>query len=205
MDGFQGRPGAGIERVGWVQVKAVAGLLLEIEGERQEDGASGRGQRGLEGATGGDGEVLDTVELGGPLGPGAGDGDEVGRQDGFGESEAAVLLSGGDEQGGTLAVGVVEHAHGVAEAAGGVEVDDAHGAGGLGQAIGHGQDRDFLEAQDVAEAVVVSEGLVQGQLGGAGVAEDVADTGLGQHLKKSLDAIHEGRLVEAQGSVASFR
>ena len=138
------------------------------------------------------GKSSTTFELGGPLGPGAGDGDEVGGQHGLGEGQAAVLLAGGDEQRRALAVGVVEHAHGIAEAAGGVEVDDADRAGGLGEAIGHGQDGDFLEAQDVLEAVVVGEGLVEGKLGGAWVAEEVSDAGLSQDIEEGLDAVHEG-------------
>ena len=61
-DRFEGGANAGVERARWVEVEAVGLVcLLEVQRQGEEDGAGGRGEGGLDGASGGDGEVVDDL------------------------------------------------------------------------------------------------------------------------------------------------
>ena len=182
------RADAAVGDVGRGQVEPVGGLHLHVERQGEEDRAGRRREGGLDRPPDRGRDVLHPPDLGGPLGPGPGHGDQVGGQDRLLEQQPAVLLAGGHQQRRALAVGVVEHAQGVAQPAGGVDVGHGQAAGGHGEAVGHGHDRDLVEAEDVGEPRVVGQGVDQRQLGGAGVAEDVADAGAGEDLQERLDA-----------------
>ena len=47
-----------------------------------------------------------------------------------------------------------------------------------------------MDAEDVLEAPVAGQGVVERQLGGAGVAEEVAHAGAGQEVEERVDAGH---------------
>ena len=81
-------------------------------------------------------------------------------------------------------MGVVEHAHGVAEARRDVEVDDGELAGGLRVAVGHRHQRSLLQAEDVANVVLDREGVHQRQFGGTGVAEHDPDALLLEQIEE---------------------
>jgi len=89
-------------------------------------------------------DVFDSLDFDRPLGPRSRDFDQVAPKDGFGELETSVLLSGGDDQGSAGAVGVVEHAQGVAEAGADVQVDDGWLSSGLSVPFGDRHHRDLL-------------------------------------------------------------
>jgi hypothetical protein len=163
-------------------------FALQVDRQRQEDRPRGRHERGLHGAAKGRRQILDAIDLGGPLGPGPGDLDHVGIENRLFELQPPVLLAGGDQQRRARSVGVVEHAHRVAQPATDVQIDDARRARGLGIAVGHGHHRHFLQAEDVLDAAVIDQGVHQGQFGRAGIAEEVSHAGLGQHVQKGLDA-----------------
>ena len=61
-------------------------------------------------------------------------------------------------------------------------------AGGLGVAVGHAHRGGLLEAQHVVQVVGGGEGVHQRQLGGTGVAEEVADAFGAQHLQQGVTA-----------------
>ena len=79
------------------------------------------------------------------------------------------LLPGGDQQRRLVGLGVEDRAHGVAHARRGVQVHVAHGARGLGEAVGHAHGHRLVQRQHVAE--VVGEVGQHRQLGGPRVAE----------------------------------
>ena len=89
------------------------------------------------------------------------------------ELQPPVLLAGRDQQRRPFAIGVVEHAHRVAQAAADVQVDDAQRPRGHGIAVGHGHHRHFLQAQDVLKAAIADQRVVQRQLGRARIAEEM--------------------------------
>ena len=60
------------------------------------------------------------------------------------------LLAGGDQQRRLVGLGVEDRAHGVAQARRGVQVHVAHGARGLGEAVGHAHRHRLLQGQHVA-------------------------------------------------------
>ena len=86
-----------------------------------------------------------------------------------------ILLAGGDHQRRARGARVEQVAHAVTEAAGGMQVDHAGLARGLGIAVGHGHHAGFLQAHDVADVLAPDEGVDERQFGGTGIAEDVLD------------------------------
>src|SRR5262249_20199004 len=93
-----------------------------------------------------------------------------------------------DQQWGAFAVGVVEHAHGIAQATAGVEIHQTDLAGGHREAVGHRHDRNFLQAENVPGVMMAGgEGVVQRQLGRAWVAEDIRRD---DKMKERIDSEH---------------
>ena len=114
--------------------------------------------------------------------------DHLAPQDRLFEHQPAVLLAGGDQQRRPFAIGVVEHAHRVAQAARDVQVDDAQAARGHRVAVGHRHHGHFLQAEDVLKPPVADQRVVQRHLGRAGIAEDVPHAEAGEQVEEGLDA-----------------
>ena len=100
---------------------------------------------------------------------------QVGRQDRLGDDEFLVLLAGGHQDRRGRLLGVVQHAHGVAQAGRDMEVRDRELAGRLRVAVRHRHDGGLLQAEHVAQLVLGRERIHQRQLGGAGIAEQDLD------------------------------
>ena len=60
-------------------------------------------------------------------------------------------------------------------------------ARGLRIAVGHGDDRHFLQAEDVLDARILDHGIRQRQLGRARVAEQILHAEIGEHVEKGLN------------------
>ena len=74
----------------------------------------------------------------------------------------------------------------MAEAAGGMQIDDPGLARSLGVAVRHCHDAGLLQAEHVVDALAADQGVDQRQFGGTGIAEDVLDAlglqGFEQHV-----------------------
>ena len=154
----------------------------------RNDRAGGRHHRRLHRAADGRGQVLDALDLVGPFGPRPGRLDHLAPEDRLLQGEAAVLLPGGHHQRRALAEGVVEHPHGVSQAAADVQVDHAAAARRLGVAVGDGHGRHLLQGKDVLQAAIGDQGIDQRQLGRAGIAEQIAHAAAGQQFQHRFDA-----------------
>lgn len=82
----------------------------------------------------------------------------------------ARLLASGDHERCLILVGGEDAAERVADADGGVQIDQSGLAAGLREAVGHGDHDRFLQAEHVAE--VLWKVAEHGQLGRTRVAED---------------------------------
>ena len=138
-----------------------------------EDGASCRLGGVLEGAAQQDGHLGGVSGLRGPLGDRLGQADEIARQDRLLRRATLLVLAGVDDQRRAGAVGVVEHAHRVAEAGHDVQLQERGPSRGARVAVRDAGGDGLLQRQDVLELRVVLEGVDERLLGGAGVAEDV--------------------------------
>jgi hypothetical protein len=87
----------------------------------------------------------------------------------FAQHHFARLLAGGDDQRSVAFVRCHQVAHRVSSSRTGVHIDQRRLAGGLGEPVGHGEHRGFLQSQNVGE--VIREVLQERLLGGARVAE----------------------------------
>ena len=96
------------------------------------------------------------------------------------------MLAGGEEHRRTGLVGVVEHAHRVAEAGRHVDVDGGETAAGLGVAVCHRDGDGLLQRQHVADAGLTRETIHERQLGRAGIAEHDGDAFLLEDLEERL-------------------
>ena len=109
----------------------------DIGRKRQEDRAGRWSQRGLGGAMHHARQIREAMHLGRPLHERARHRREVGPENRLGDVEALIVLARGDENRGCGLLGVVEHAHGVAEAGRDMQVHGCKPARGLGIAVGH--------------------------------------------------------------------
>ena len=149
--GAAARPGGAIA---WADVGLVD-LGVPVVHRDRDEGRALRRQRGEVGAAGeGERHVLGAGGLVAPL-------DERVRHAGrvaVGEVRLQGdlrphLLAGGDQQRRVVGLGVEDRAHRVADAGGGVEVDERGAARGLRVAVGHADDDRLLQAEHVAEVV----------------------------------------------------
>ena len=170
------------------QAACPTALHLHIDRQRQKHRAGRRREGGLHGAADGGGQVLNALDFARPFGPGPGDLDHLAVEDRLLEHQPAVLLAGGDQQRRAFAIGVVEHAHRVAQAAGDVQVDDAQPPRGHREAVGHRHHGHFLQAEDVLKAAVADQRVVERHLGRAGIAENVPHAELGEQVQESVNA-----------------
>jgi len=116
-------------------------------------------------------QVGHAMDLGGPFDEGPRQRGQVGGENRLGDDVILILLAGGEQDGRARLLGVVEHAHGVAEAGRDVEIDDRELAGGLRIAIRHRHDRGLLQAEHIADIGLSRERVHQLQFGCAGIAE----------------------------------
>ena len=160
-------------------------LFEQVHGQRHEH-RPGRVGRVVEGPPHHGAEVTKLVHLAAHFDDDFGPARQVPREERFGQEVAAMLLPGGDHHRRAGRRHVGQDPHRVAEAGGGVQVDERGPSGGLGVPVGHPDDRPLVEAQHVLEPLRLGEGVHQGQLGGARVAEDVPDALRGQHLEQDV-------------------
>ena len=168
-----GRQGPGRANASSRQVDAlrVGGRVPVVVGDRHVHRPAGRRRRGVHGLADRPGHILGARGLAAPLdqGPGQLGGIDVGQHDFLPDRRTHLLARGHDER--AVGVdGVGQPAHGVARAGRGMQVDQDGFARGQREAVGHGDDRPLVQAEDVAEV-----GRHRGeelQLVGAGVAED---------------------------------
>jgi hypothetical protein len=154
----------------------------------------------LGGAAQGARQVLNAADFAGPLGPRPRHFDHLPPQDRFLEHQPAILLAGGDEQRRSFAIGVVEHAQGVPQAARDVQIHNAKLPRGHREPVGHCHHRHFLQSQDILKAPVADEGVVQRHLRRAGIAKDMPHAELGEQIEKRMDSgvCHEAILVDSR-------
>ena len=98
--------------------------------------------------------------------------------------DAARLLARGDHQRRLVAVRGIDIAERVADAGGGMQIDKAGIAGGLGVAVGHADHGRFLQAQHIVDIVgPVGE---ERQFRRAGIAEHFLDAERAQQVERGL-------------------
>jgi hypothetical protein len=169
------------------------GLGIEdVARQRQEHRAGRRGERGLRRAVDDARQVGEAMHLGCPLHQRPRDRRQVRPQDRLGDVEGLLVLAGGDQDRRSSLLGVVEHAHRVAEPRRHVQVDDGELARCLGVAVGHCHHRRLLQGEHVAHLVVDRERVHQRQLGGAGIAEHDRDAFLLEQLEEGALSGHGG-------------
>ncbi|MET3785591.1 hypothetical protein ABIC24_003218 [Methylobacterium radiotolerans] len=162
--------------------------LHHVHGQGQEDRAGGGGPRVVEGPAQQDRDLVGARHLAGPLHHRVGDGDEVAHQQRVGQRVAEILLPGGDHQRRAGDLGIHQPAHGVAEAARRVQVEEGGAPRALRVAVRHGDRGRLLQGEDVGDVGRLGERVDERQLGGAGIAEDVAHALRAQHLHQEVGA-----------------
>ena len=125
---------------------------------------------------------------------GVGEGDEVAREPRLGHEMPCVLLAGGDDERRLARLGGDQHAHGVAEAAHRVQVDEGGAARGERPAVGHADRGRLLQAEHVANVRRVDERVHERHLGRAGIAEDVGYALIAQDVDENV-ARASGHLI----------
>ena len=125
-----------------------------------------------------------------PFRPRSGDPHHVGPEDRLLEFEPAVLLTGGQNQRRSGAVGVIQHAHRVAQTAADVDIHYAGRSRGLREAVGHRHDGNFLQAQDVLDPRIVDQRVGKWQLGRSRIAEEILHAGFRQEMKHGVASAH---------------
>ena len=174
----------------------VALVVQHVHRQREEHRAGGMRERGLRGAMHDARQVLQAMGLGRPLHVGPGHRRQIRPEDRLGHREALIVLPGRHQQRRAGLVGVVEHAHRVAEAGRDVHVHGAEATAGLRVAVGHRDGRRLLQGQHVTDAGLAGEAVHERQLRRAGVAEHHGDAFLPEDLEERLlagDEWHGGR------------
>jgi hypothetical protein len=205
LGGMQDRPGLGPALRGDRRRRrpgVVNRGAHQIHRHREEHRTGRRREGHLERAPQRDGGVLGPADLVAPLGELLGHPREVGGENRLVHEEARVLLSGRHHDGRFRPRGVVQDRQAVREAGRHVDVDDAHLPGRLRVAVGRRHRRGFLQAQDVLERRV-GQGVEERQLGGAGIAEEVADTSRLQDFHQHARDIHGAENITSAAASAS--
>ena len=164
-------------------------VALLVEGRHRqahEHGTAGRAGGVVEGAAHDRAQLPQRPHLVRPPADRPGQADQVAGQERVGLDVAVVLLAGGDHERRAHGLGVGEVADGVAQPGRRVQVQERRPPGGLGVAVGHAHRGGLLEAQHVVEVVGAGQGVHERQLGGAGVAEQVADAFGAQHVQQGI-------------------
>ena len=161
-------PGRGAEVDGRRPVEDVAG-----EGDEHRTGR--RGERDLGRSPDDPRQVLEPVHLDRPLDERLGDGDEGVVEEGLGEAVPDLLLPRRHQHRRPPELRVVERAHRVPEPRRDVHVAGREPAARPRVAVRHRDHDPLLEAEHVAHVRLVAEGVHDGKLGGARVAEQAVD------------------------------
>ena len=170
-------------------------LVQHVDRDREHDRALGRLVGYLEGPSQRLRNVRGVRQLVGPLGHRAGHRHQVPGQVRLLEHGAAIPLADVGHQRRMCAVGVEEHAAGVAEAGPDVQLYESRLARRAGVGVRHADRHALVQAEDELELGVVLQQVHEGLLGGAGVAEEVAmPVGL-QLLEQRLLATHARHVV----------
>ena len=167
--------------------RRAAHLLVEdVHRQRQENRPARRRAANRECAAQRLADVLAAPHLLRPFGHRLGEGDEIAREPRLGHQVAGVLLAGGDDERRLARLGGDQHAHGVAEAAHRVQVDEGGAARSQRPAVGHADRGRLLQAEDVADVRRVDERVHERHLGRAGIAEDVSDALVAQDVEQNV-------------------
>ena len=110
----------------------------------------------------------------------------------------AHLLAGGDQQRRVIGLRIQDPADRVAHAGGRVQVDVRDISAGLRETVGHPDDDELLQAEDVAE--VIGEPREHRQLGRAWVAEDRRDPASAEQLEGRV--AHVGKAADSRPAFA---
>ena len=162
---------------------------LDVERQAQHHRAARRRQGDLHGLGQQPGKVLRPAGLPRPLGKRPRHSQDVPAQEGVARQHRLLLLADRHEQGHPAAGGVEDARQRVGETGLDVDVDRRRAAGGLGVAVGHAHGRGLVKREHVAHPVLAPEGVGQGQLGGAGVAEEDRHPLLGQGREQPVGPV----------------
>ena len=146
-----------------------------VAGEGDEHRAGRRGERDLGRPPHDPRKVLEPVHLDRPLDERLGDGDEEVVEEGLGETVPDFLLPRCHQHRGAPELRVVERAHRVPEPGRDVHVAGREPAARPRVAVRHRDHDPFLEAEHVAHVRLAAQGVHDGKLGGARVAEQAVD------------------------------
>ncbi len=167
--------------------RRAAHLLVEdVHRQRQEHRPARRRARDGEGAAQRLADILPAAQFFRPFGHRLGEGDEIAGEPRLGHQVARVLLAGGDDERRLARLRGDEHAHGVAEAAHRVQVDEGGATRGERPAVGHADRRRLLKPEDVANVRRVDERVHERHLGRAGIAEDVGHALVAQDVEQNV-------------------
>ena len=169
--------------------RVLHGLAHQIHRQREEDRAGGRRQRELERAAQGRRRFVRAADFVRPLGELFSQLHEIAREDRVVHEKARVLLAGGDEQRSLGARGVVQDREPVGHARRHVDVDDPDLPRGLGVTVRRRHRGRLLERHHVLEPGV-GQRVEERQLGGAGVAEEMAHAAPPQDLHQDRGDAH---------------
>ena len=117
---------------------------------------------------------------------GRGERDEIAREPRLGHQVAGVLLARRDDERRLARLRGDQHAHGVAEAPHGVQVDEGGAARRQRPAVGHRHRRRLLQAEDVGDVGRVDQRVHQRHLGRAGIAEDMGDPFVAKDVEQNV-------------------
>ena len=167
--------------------RRTAHLLIEnVHRQRQKDGSAGRRAGDGEGAPQRLADVVAAAHLLGPFGDRGGERDKIAREPRLSHQVAGVLLARGDDERRLAGLGSDQHAHGVAEAAHGVQVDERGPARRQRPAVRHRHRRRLLQPEDVGDVRSVDQRVHEGHFGRAGVAEDVGDRFVAKDVEQNV-------------------
>jgi hypothetical protein len=172
--------------------------VQHVDGKREEHGTARLGERRLHRAADDPRQVLEAVRLRRPLDVRRGHRRQLGPQNGLGDREALVVLAGREQKRGVRLVGVVEHAHRIAEPGRDVDVHRREPAARLRVAVGHRDGDGLLEREHVADVRLAREPVHQRKLRRARVPEHDRDAFGLEDLEERLLAglvCHGARII----------
>ena len=148
------------------------GGLLGVLGDVDEDGAGAAGAGDLEGLADGGGDVFGAGDEEVVLGDGEGDAGDVDFLEGVAAEDLGGDLAGDGDHGDAVEHGRGEAGDEVGGAGAGGGHADADAADGAGVAVGHVGGALLVADEDVVDGGELAQGVVDGEDGAAGVAED---------------------------------
>ena len=173
-EGLVPRPAGRVHAGGGAEVEGRR-PIEDVAGEGDEDRPGRRGERDLGRPPHDAGQVLEPVHLDRPLDERLRDGDEWVVEEGLGEAVPDLLLPRRHQHRRPPELRVVERAHRVPEPRRDVHVAGREPAARPRVAVRHRDHDPLLEAEHVAHVRLVRQGVHDGKLGGARVAEQAID------------------------------